>query len=72
MRVVERWRRVNYGAIEAQITVIDPKTYTEPWVTPVTTIKLVPGAEIWEDFCAPSDYGAFNSNVYLPVATGGK
>lgn len=72
MRVVERWRRVNYGTLEAQITVIDPKAYTEPWVTPATTIRLVPGAEIWEDFCAPSDYGTFNNDVFLPVATGDK
>ena len=72
MRVVERWRRVNYGTLEAQITVIDPKTYTKPWVTPRATISLVPGAELWEDFCVPSDYNAFNNDVYLPVANGGQ
>ena len=70
MRVVERWRRLNYGTLETQITVIDPKTYTQPWVTPRATISLVPGAELWEDFCVPSDYNSFNKDVYLPVATG--
>jgi len=68
MRVVERWRRLNYGTLEAQITVIDPKTYTTPWVTPAATISLVPGAELWEDFCVPSDYHTFNNDVFLPVA----
>jgi len=70
MRVVERWRRLNYGTLETQITIIDPKTYTQPWVTPRATISLVPGAELWEDFCVPSDYNSFNKDVYLPVATG--
>ena len=70
MRVVERWRRLNYGTLEAQITIIDTKTYTQPWVTPRATISLVPGAELWEDFCVPSDYNSFNNDVYLPVATG--
>ena len=72
MHVVERWRRLNYGTLEVQITVNDPKTYTAPWVTPVATISLVPGAELWEDFCVPSDYNTFNNDVYRPVATGNK
>lgn len=71
MRVVERWRRLSYGTIEAQITVIDPRTYAAPWVTPAATIRLVPGTELWERFCAPSDYNTFNSDVYLPVASPG-
>jgi hypothetical protein len=68
MRIVERWRRVNYATLEAQLTVIDPKTYTEPWVTPKATITLVPGAELSENVCAPSDYTAFSNNVFLPAA----
>ncbi|HEY5617344.1 MAG TPA: hypothetical protein VIK60_05325 [Vicinamibacterales bacterium] len=72
MRVVERWRRLSYGSLEAQITIIDPKAYTKPWVTPAATIPLMPGAELWEDYCVPSDYGAFNNEIHLPVATGEK
>jgi hypothetical protein len=72
MRIVERWRRVNYGTLEVQMTVTDPKTYTQPWVTAKATIPLMPGAELWEDFCVPSDYNAFNTDVFLPVATGQK
>ncbi len=68
MRVVERWRRLNYSTLEAQLTVIDPKTYTQPWVTPAATITLVPGAELWENFCVPSDYSTFNDRVFLPAA----
>jgi hypothetical protein len=68
MKVVERWRRVNYSTLESQLTVIDPKTYTEPWVTPTATTQLVPGTELGQDFCAPSDYSTFNNEVFLPTA----
>src|SRR5215467_5513370 len=68
MKVVERWRRVNYGTIEAQFTITDAKTYTKPWVSPKNLTKLVPGAELWEDQCVPSDYATFNEEVFLPTA----
>jgi hypothetical protein len=71
MRVVERYRRVNYGTLEVQLTVTDPKTYTQPWVTKLSTIPLVSGTELWENFCVPSDYNTFTNDVYLP-ATGEK
>ena len=72
MRVVERWRRLNYPTIETQITIIDPKTYTETWVTPPATTTLVPDAQLGEMFCVPSDYGDFNNKLFLPTALGGK
>ena len=72
MRVVERWRRVNYTTLESQLTVTDPKTYTQPLVTPKATTTLVPGAELGENFCAPSDYNAFSNEVFLPTAGKGK
>ena len=34
-KVTERFRRVNYGRLEVEVTVNDPKAYTKPW-----TIKL--------------------------------
>ncbi len=34
-QVTERFRRVNYGRLEVEITVDDPKAYTKPW-----TVKL--------------------------------
>jgi hypothetical protein len=45
-----------------------PKTYTQPWVTPKSTVSLVPGAELWEYFCVPSDHLLFNDSVFAPVA----
>ena len=34
-KMTERFRRVNYGKLEIEITVDDPKAYTAPW-----TVKL--------------------------------
>jgi hypothetical protein len=68
MKVVERWRRLDYGTLETQITIIDPKTYTQPWAAPAAKIPLVPGTELGEAFCSPSDFGTFNNKVFLPTA----
>jgi hypothetical protein len=54
--------------MEADLTVIDPKTYTAPWVTPKATIRMVPKTELWENFCAPSDYQNFNTSVFRKAA----
>jgi hypothetical protein len=70
LKLVERYRRVDHNTLESQMTIIDPKTYTQPWVTPKSMTKLVPGTELWEDFCVPSDYATFNDEVFLPTATG--
>jgi len=37
-RTIERIRRVNYGNLEVEMTIDDPKAYTKPWKT--LTIKL--------------------------------
>jgi hypothetical protein len=29
--MTERWRRVNYGAIQIDVTIDDPKAYTRPF-----------------------------------------
>ena len=68
MRVVERYTRIDYGTMEGELTIIDPRTYTQPWVTPKSTMKLNPGTELYENFCAPSDYQQFNERVFNPAA----
>jgi hypothetical protein len=70
LKLIERYRRVDHNTLESQMTIIDPKTYTQPWVTPKSMTKLVPGTELWEDFCVPSDYATFNDEVFIPTATG--
>lgn len=40
-RMTERVRRPNFGTLELEITVDDPKTYTRPW-----SVKMVQGIEL--------------------------
>jgi hypothetical protein len=72
MVVTEHWRRLNYGTLESQITIHDPKVYKADLRGPVSTVVLVPGAELWEDYCVPSDYKDFNENVFGPPSKGKK
>jgi hypothetical protein len=40
-RITERFRRVNFGKLEIELTVDDPKAYTKPWTVKMNqTIKL--------------------------------
>jgi len=34
-RMTERLRRPNYGTLEIQVTIDDPKAYTKPWTVNV-------------------------------------
>ena len=49
-RTVERIRRVNYGTLEVQITVDDPKAYTKPW-SATRKLSFVPSTELLEYVC---------------------
>ena len=62
MRVVERWQRTSYGKIELEISIIDPKVYTAPWVSKGSD-QLLPGAELSEYWCVPSDSEQYNREL---------
>ena len=49
-KVTERFRRVNYGRIEIDVTVEDPKFYTKPVTTRVNW-RLYPDGELIEFIC---------------------
>jgi hypothetical protein len=66
MRVVEHYKRSNYGLLEFALTVIDPKVFTTPWTT-TGTIALHPNSEIAEYFCVPSDSIDFNNRNTIPA-----
>ena len=40
-RVTERFRRVNYGRLEIEVTVNDPKAYTRPWSATLNQVILL-------------------------------
>ncbi|HTC32971.1 MAG TPA: hypothetical protein VK724_06350 [Bryobacteraceae bacterium] len=53
-RVTERFRRPNYGRLEIEVTVNDPKAYTKPWtVTLQQTIKL--DTELVDEICLENE-----------------
>ena len=56
-KITERFRRVNYGRMEIEITVDDPKTYIRPW-----TIKLnhniVLNTELIDYICSENEKDA--------------
>ena len=67
MRLEERYRRVDYGTLEAELTINDPMMYTEPFVN-LGYDRVVPSAELWEYFCVPSDEKLFDELIHVPVS----
>jgi hypothetical protein len=53
-RVTERFRRVDFGRMEVEITVNDPKAYTRPWSFKVNQ-TLVPDTELLEFICLENE-----------------
>jgi hypothetical protein len=50
LRLTETFRRRDFGHMDVQITVDDPKTYSKP-VTILVKHRLVPDTELLESFC---------------------
>jgi len=53
-RVTERFRRVNYGTLEIELTIDDPKAYTKPWTIKVTQI-IAPDTELLDYICLENE-----------------
>jgi hypothetical protein len=66
MRLVERYRRASADTMDVTVTLTDPETYTQPWVTK-TTLRLNPLSEIGEYFCVPSDEEIFRQKMRAPA-----
>jgi hypothetical protein len=49
-KMTERYRRVNYGTLQIDITVEDPKAYTKPWTVRVNQ-RLMVDQELIEFIC---------------------
>ena len=50
LHVIERFHRRNFGHMDIQITIDDPKAYTRPW-TVMEHVKLSPNTELMEAVC---------------------
>jgi hypothetical protein len=61
MHLVERYRRVDVGHMEVELTVDDPKMYTRPFSVKFP-MRLMPDTDIFESVCAekrkrPASFG---------------
>ena len=56
-KVTERLRRVNFGRLEAEVTVDDPKAYTRPWTVKLK-LDLVPDADLLDYTCLENEKDA--------------
>jgi hypothetical protein len=53
-KMTERFRRVNYGNLEIDVTVDDPKAYTRPWTVTLRQ-RILPDADLIEFVCAENE-----------------
>lgn len=51
LRLTERFRRVNFGTLEIDVTIDDPKAYTRPFTIRVEQEVVADGSEIIEFIC---------------------
>ena len=56
-RVTERFRRLNYGTLEIDVTVNDPKTFTKPFEFTLQQ-RLMPDTELIEFVCGENNRSA--------------
>jgi hypothetical protein len=56
-QVTERYRRPNFGRLEIDVTVDDPKAYTKPWTIRVNQSRVV-DTDLLEFFCTDNEKDA--------------
>jgi hypothetical protein len=57
MHLTERFHRIDFGHMELQITIDDPKTYTKPFTIKLNQ-RLLPDSDLLESFCAENEKDA--------------
>ncbi len=57
LHLTERFHRLDFGHMEVQLTIDDPKTYTRPF-TVVLKQRLIPDSDLLESFCAENEKDA--------------
>ena len=56
LKVTERFRRLDFGHMEVNVTIDDPKIYTQPFEELSNeTFKWIPNQEMDEQLCVPSE-----------------
>ena len=52
--IIERFRRVDFGHLEIEVAIDDPKAYTKPWTVTVYQ-RLMPDTELIEFVCQENE-----------------
>jgi hypothetical protein len=50
MRSIEKFRRIDFGHLDLEVTIDDPKAYNKPWAVLIHAV-LMPDTEMIEDVC---------------------
>lgn len=66
-KMVERFTRLNYGTLRIDVTIEDPKSYTEPFTVRVMQ-QLMPDAELYESVCEERDAVHYLGDAELEAA----
>jgi hypothetical protein len=53
-KMVERFTRLDFGTLQIDVTIEDPKAYTEPFTVRVM-LQIMPDAELYESVCEDRD-----------------
>jgi len=61
-KMTERFRRVNYGTLEIDLTIDDLKTYSRPWTVKLTQ-KIVLNTELLDYHCTDNEKDAQHAVV---------
>jgi hypothetical protein len=69
MRVTERYHRADHDTILYDITITDPKAYTQPIVGPHRIMKRRRQDEMVEEICVPSEEKSFADRIAKPAIT---
>ena len=56
-KMTERFHRVNFGRLEIDVTIDDPKAYTRPWTVKLVQL-LAPDTELLDYFCQDNEKDA--------------
>ena len=56
-RMIERFRRVNFGRLEIDVTIDDPKVYTRPWTVTLNQ-QIVLDTELLDYHCMDNEKDA--------------
>jgi hypothetical protein len=56
-KIIERFRRPDFGHLEIEVTIDDPKAYTKPWTVTVHQ-RIMPNTELIEFICQENELDA--------------